>query len=155
MIALTNSPDHALGTCTGHAKGHTAVFHVRTRDIQFNRRNPFERINTCCTLSIVIRRRAADVDNHIGVNILDLRIDVFAEVINALVLKAHTVEHAHRRLSHARIVVALTWMQSGSLHDDTAQLVERHKILKLKSIAEGARGRHHGILQLQILYLYV
>ena len=89
------------------------------------------------------------IDNDIGVKIFDSWINCLNEIVDAFVLESDAVEHSHRRLSHTGIVVALARMQRRALHDNAAQLVKGHEILKLKAIAEGARGGHHGILQPQ------
>ena len=84
----------------------------------------------------------------------NLRIDVLAEVVGPLVLQPHAVEHARSRFGHARIVVALARLERGAFHDDGSYFFQRHEILKLQPIAEGAASRHHGIGQPQLIYLY-
>ena len=80
---------------------------------------------------------------------------MLAEIVHPLVLQPHAVEHTAGRLRHAGVVVALTWLQRRTLHDNTANTVEWHQVGKLQAVAEGARGRHHGILQREIPYLYI
>ena len=73
---------------------------------------------------------SAHVDNHIGINVLDLRINVRAEILHTLVLQTYAVEHALRRFSHTRIVVSLARLQGSALHDNTANLLQRNEIGK-------------------------
>ena len=80
---------------------------------------------------------------------------MLAEIVDALVLKAHAVEHALGRLHHSRIVVTLARLQRSSLHDNTANLTQVHEIGKFHAIAESARSRHHGILQFQSSYFNI
>ena len=80
---------------------------------------------------------------------------MLAEVVHTFVLQAHAVQHAHRRLSHAGVVVALTRLQRRTFHDDAAQLFQGHEVLKLQPIAESARGCHHGVLQTECTYIYI
>ena len=114
-----------------------------------------QRVYTGSTLGVVVGRRTADVDNHIGVDILNLGIDMLSKVVDTFVLQTHAVEHTRRGLGHAGIVVALTGVERGALHDDGSEAVERNEVLKLKPVAEGARGGHHGVLQLQAPYIHV
>ena len=94
------------------------------------------------------------VDYHIGVDILDLRIDMLAEIIYALILQAHTVEHSLWCLCHSGIVIALARLQRGALYNNAAYLVKRYKIGKLQSVTKSSRGCHHGILEFQMMYIY-
>ena len=147
MISLAHSLNHARSTSTRHSEGHAAILHVRTRDIQFDGWNTLQSIDTRCTRSIILRRGAADIDYHIRIDILDLWINMLTEIIDTFILQSYTVEHTLSRLHHTGIIVSLTGIEGGALHDDTSNTVERHKISKLQPVAKRARGRHHGIFQ--------
>ena len=155
MITLTHSLHHTRRPSTGHTEGHTAVLHIRTRDIQFDGGNLLQRVDTGSTLGIVLRRRPAHVDDHVRVDILDLGVDLLTEIVHTLVLQTHAVQHSTGRLRHPGVVITLAGLQRRTLHDNAANTVQRHQVGKLQTVAEGARGRHHGILQRQILDLYI
>ena len=93
VITGTHGLHHTRSPSTGHTKGHTTVFHVRTTDIQLYRGNLVQRVDAGCTFGIVLWRRTADIDDHIRIDILNLRIDMLTEVIDTLVLQSHAVEH--------------------------------------------------------------
>ena len=80
---------------------------------------------------------------------------MLAEVVDALVLQAHAVEHAPAGLSHARIVVTLARLERSTLHDNASDFIQRHEILKLQPVAKRTRGCHHGILQPQVSYVHI
>ena len=105
-----------------------------------------ERIDASGTLRIVLGSGSADVDDDVGVNVLDRRVDVVAEIIDAFVLQSHAVEHSFRRLHHARIVVAFAGVERRTFDDNAANAVEGHEIGKFKTVAERAGGGHDGIL---------
>ena len=79
---------------------------------------------------------------------------MLTEIIHALVLQTHAVQHPLRRLCHSWIVVTFTRFQGSALHDDAANLFQIYKVLKLKTIAKRTRGGHHGVLHLQRPYIY-
>ena len=155
MIALANGTNHRGSPFAGDAESHSALLHIRTRDVQFDGRNAFQLVNTGGTFGIVLGRRAADVHQHIGLDVLHFRINMLTEIIHALVLKSHTVEHALGSLGHTGVVVALARLQRGAFHDDAANLTEVYEVGKFNAVAKRARGSHHGILQFQFSYLYI
>ena len=138
MITLAHGSHHTGSSLACHSKRHSAVFHVRAGDIQFYRRNLVESVYPCRTFCIILWRRTAYVHYHIGVDILYLRIYVLTEIVNALVLQSHTVEHSRCRLCHSRIVVALSRMQGGALHDNAAYLTKFHEISIFRTVSECA-----------------
>ena len=154
MIALTHGPHHAGSSLTTRTEGHTTLLHIRTGYVQLDGRDLLKRINASSAFCIVVRCRAAHVNDNVCIDVLHLRIDVLAEVVDTFVLQAHTVQHATGRLCHARIVIALTRMQRCSFHDDTANLIKWHKILKLQPITKRSRCCHHRILHRQLSYIY-
>ena len=138
MITLANGLHHARSACTRDSESHSAILHIRTGDIQFDGRNLLERIDAGCALGIVVGRRTADVDNHIGIDVLNLRIDVLTEIIDTLVLKPYAVEHAAGCLGHTGVIIALTGTEGSALDNDAANAVEGHQVGELQPIAEGA-----------------
>ena len=107
------------------------------------------------TLGIVVGRGTAHVNDDVRADIFDFRIDVTAEIVHPFVLQPHTIEHSRSGFHHTRVVVALAGMQGGAFHDDAAQLMKWYKIGKLWSVAKRPGSGHHGILQLQSIYLYL
>ena len=79
---------------------------------------------------------------------------MLTEVVHALVLQSDAVEHARGRLDHTRIVIALARLQGSTLNDYAANAVKRHKVGKLRPVAERSRCGHYRILQPQVLYPY-
>ena len=154
VIHLAHRLYHTCSTLAGNAESHTSILYVRAGNIQLDGRNLIQLIHTCRTLRIALRRVSAHVYDHIGIDVLNLRIDVLAEVLHTLVLKSHTVEHSLWSFSHAWIVISLAWFQGSTLYDDTSDFLQRNEISKLQSVAESSRCSHHWILQLQILYIY-
>ena len=61
---------------------------------------------------------------------------MLAEIINALILKPNAIQHTHGRLGHSRIVIAFTWLKCSAFHYDTANAIQRYKVLKFKTIAK-------------------
>ena len=155
MITLAHGLDHTRGAGASHAEGHSTVLDIGTRDIELDGRYLVEGIDAGGTLGIVFGRTATDVDNHPRVDILNLRIDVGAEIIDTLVLQPHTVEHTRSDFGHTGIVVALAWTQGGSFDDNAANLMQRHEVGKLQSIPESARCGHYRVGEFQVIYLYI
>ena len=154
MISLTHSLNHAGSTLWSYSEGHTALLYVRTGDVQLNGRNMLQLVNTGCTLGIILRTGTGHIHNHIGVDVLNLRINVLAEIIHSLVLQSNAVEHSRCGLSHTRIRISLTRVQCGSLNDDTTQVFQIDEICKLQTVAECTGSGHHRILQIQSSNLY-
>ena len=96
-----------------------------------------------------------NIDNHICINVLNLRIDVFAEIIHTFVLQSHTIEHALWSFSHTRIIITLTRFQSSTFHDNTTDFFQWYEIGKFQTISECAGSCHYRVLQLQIMYIYI
>ena len=130
LINLSHCLHHAGCTLAGYTESHAAILHVRTGDVQLYGRNLIQLVDARSTLGITLRRMSAHVDNHIGINVLNLRINVRAEILHTLVLQTYAVEHALRRFSHTRIVVSLARLQGSALHDNTANLLQRNEIGK-------------------------
>ena len=120
---LADGTDNACRSVASDTECHTALAHIRTRNIQLNRRNMLQLANPLGTLHIIIQRRTADIDNHVRANILYLRINLFTKVIYTLVLKSHTIEHTRSRFSHARIIVSFARMECRAFYDNASQLV--------------------------------
>ena len=78
---------------------------------------------------------------------------MLTEIVNALVLQPHAVQHTAGRLCHPWVIVALAWFERRALHNDASDTVERDQVGKLQTIAKGARSRHHRVLQPQFSYL--
>ena len=154
MVSLAYGPDHAGSPLTGDSKGHAAILDVGTRYVELYGRNTLQGIDAGGALGIVLRRRAADIDNHIGVDVLNLRVDVLAEIVDTLVLQSHTVQHALCRLGHTGIVIALACMEGSAFDDDASQTVQGYEVLKLQPVAESPARRHHWVLQRQCAYIY-
>ena len=152
MITLAHGTHYACRTSSGYAKSHTTLLYVGARYVKLDGRNLVKLVDAGSTLGIVVGRRAAHIYNHVCVDVLNLRIDVLAEIVYTLVLQAHTIEHTLRGLSHTGIVVALARIECGALNDDATYAVERHEVGKLQSISECSRCGHHGILQFQTAY---
>ena len=72
---------------------------------------------------------------------------MLTEIVDTLVLKAHTIEHALGCLCHTGIIVTFTGMQRCTLDNDATQAIKGDEISKLQPVAKGARGCHYGILQ--------
>ena len=54
MIALANGPYHAGCSLARHAKGHSALFHVGTRNVQLDGWYVFQFVDAGSTLGIVV-----------------------------------------------------------------------------------------------------
>ena len=155
MVTAAHGLHHRCRSGAGDAKRHAAVLHVGARDVKLYGRYAVEFIDAGGALGIVFGRRTAHVDNHVGVNVLYLRIYMLAEIVHALVLQAHAVEHSAGGFGHTRIVVALARMQRSAFHDDAADAVEGHEVGKFQSVAKRSRCGHHGIFQAQSFYFYI
>ena len=154
LVCFANSLHYAgcaLGCC---AEGHSSVFHIGARDIEFYCWNAIEFINSPCTFGIILGAIARYIDNHIGFDVLYLRIDMLAEVINTFVLQAYTVEHTLCRLRHSGIGIALAGLQGGALDDNTSQLTQVYEVLIFYSVAKGTAGCQHGVDKVQACYVY-
>ena len=154
MVSLTNSLYHAGSSSTSHAKGHTTILHVRTRDIQLDSRNMLQRIHTSSTLCIILWRGTTDIHNIIALRRQQLGINMLTEIIHALILQAYAVQHTLWRLCHSRIVIALTRFQCSTLYYDTTNTFKIYKILELQTIAKRTRGSHHRVLHFQSPNIY-
>ena len=152
MVSLAYGTHNACCASGCNAKRHTSLLYVRARDVKLDSWYIVESVYAGGTLGIIVWRRTAYVDNHIGVDILNLRIDVLAEVVYTLVLQTYAVEHTLGCFCHTWVVVALSWIERGTLDDDAADAVEWHKVGKLQTISECSRCGHYGILQLQTAY---
>ena len=108
MITLTYSPNYACRPLTSHSEGHTAVFHVRTRYIQFYCRDILQSIYSCGTFRIIFRRRATYIHNHVRVDILYFRVNMFTEVVHTLILEPHAIQHPRSCFCHTRIIITLS-----------------------------------------------
>ena len=155
IVYASYCPHHTCRSFTGDAKGHASALHIGAGYVQLDARNGGQRSDAGSTGCIVLGRMSGHVDQHIGLQILQLRINLFTEIIGSLVLQSHTVEHARRGFRHARIIVAFARCQSGSLDNKPAQAVQVNKIGELQAVAKGAGSRHHGIFQIQSAYLYI
>ena len=154
MIALAHGTHYAGCTSCGNAESHTALLYVRAADVELDGRNIVESVDAGGTFCIVVGRRTAYIDNHVGVDVLYLRIDVLAEVVDTLVLQTDAVEHTLCCLSHTRIVVALARIERSALNDDATYAVERYEVGEFEAVAECSRCGHNGILEFQTAYFY-
>ena len=154
MIALAHGTYYAGCTSCGNAESHTALLYVGAADVELDGRNIVESVDASSTLGIVVGRRTAYIDNHIGVDVFNLRIDVLAEVVDTLVLQTNAVEHTLCCLSHTRIVVALARIERSALNDDATYAVEWHEVGEFEAVAECSRCGHNGILEFQTAYFY-
>ena len=57
MVALAHGTHHTGCTLARNAKGHAAIFDIRTRYVEFNAWYVVERINAGGTLGIILGRR--------------------------------------------------------------------------------------------------
>ena len=112
------------------------MLHIGAGDIELDGGDGAEFVDAGGALSVVFHGGAADIDDEVGVDILDLGIDVLAEVIDALVLQSDAVEHTAGGLVHAWVVIALAVVEGGALDDDGAYLVEWYEVLKLYAVAD-------------------
>ena len=126
---------------------------VWTGDIQLDGMDMLQFAHTSGAFGIVLRTVARHVHHHLGGQRLHLGIDMSAEVIHALVLQPHAVEHPLRRFGHTGIGVALAWMQGGTLHDNASQLTEVNQVGVLEAVTKRAAGGHHGILERETAYM--
>ena len=122
MIDITDGTHHLFNAGAGDAERHAALFHVRTGDIQFDGGHIVKGINDGRCFDIILDIRAADINNHVSVEMPYPRIDGVYEIIYTFILKAHAVEHSHWCLGHTRIRVPLAMMQSGAFYDNAAKL---------------------------------
>ena len=148
-IGLAHGTHHAGGSLGGNAEGHAAVVHVGAGDVQFYGVDVLQGVYALGTTGIVLGRGTGHVDYHLRVYLAYLGIDGFAEVLYALVLQAHAVEHAAWGFGHTGVVVALAGQEGGSLHYDATYGGEVHHVLEFYAVAEGATGRHYGVLHLK------
>ena len=105
------------------------------------------------TRCIIIGRTAADIDDEMRVDVLDLGIDVVAEILHPFVLQPDTVEHSLWRFCHAWIVVAFSMMECGAFDDDGSYVFEVDEVGIFHSISERARSGHDGVLELEFTYI--
>ena len=126
---------------------------VGAGDIQLNGRDMLQLVDTGRTLGIILGTNAGDIHNHVGADILNLRIDMLAEVIHTLVLKTYAIEHSLCRLCHTGIGISLAGLQRSAFDDDTANIFQVHEILELQTVAECSAGGHYGIAELKACYV--
>ena len=107
-----------------------------------------------CRFSVILHLRPRNIHNHVGLDVLDLGIDVVCKIVHALVLKPHRIQHPHGSFCHARIRVSLPRQKCGSFDDDSAYIFQIDEILKLQSITECTRCRHHRIRHIQLANVY-
>ena len=70
---------------------------------------------------------------------------MLGKVVNALVLKSHTVKHALCRFHHSRVVVALSRIKRCTFYYYATYAFKRHEVSKLNTISESARCCHHRV----------
>ena len=76
------------------------------------------------------------------------------EIMHALVLQSHGIEHTHGRFGHTRIRVSFPMMERGTLHDDASDFLQVDEILELQSISECTRCGHDRVRHVQFTDVY-
>ena len=93
VVTGTHGLDHTRRPSTGYTKRHATLLDIRTGNVQLNGRNILQVIDACRTFSIIFWRRTTDIDNHIGVNVFDFRINMLTKIIHSLVLQPYAIQH--------------------------------------------------------------
>ncbi len=128
---------------------HTAVFHVRTRDVEFKGIHPGIVVEGFDDLYVVFLSAACHIAQHPGVILRQKRQLVFNHILHAFVLQANGIQHAHGCIRHPRGRVAFPGCGGYRLDGNAAQQREIVQLCVFPAIAEAAGGRNHRVFQVQ------
>ena len=78
---------------------------------------------------------------------------MFDEIIDTFVLKSDGIDHARRSLCQTWIGIALTWMESRTLDNESAKSIEVDEVAELYSVAESAGCSEYWILEFKTSYI--
>ena len=126
-----------------------AGMHVGAGDVDLEGRNARNAVEPGSQLAELLGRGGVDVGHHRDVLPGEQGQLLLDEGLHAVVLEPHGVEHAAGRLRHARRGVAGPWLEGKALDDDAAEGREVAVVLELEAVAEGSRGGHDRILQVE------
>ena len=132
------------------AELHAAFLDVRAGDVHFDR---IDRriVEAPRDLDVVLDRRAADVGDEARLREIERRQDARHDVLDARILQADRVEHAHRRFVHAVRRVTEPRLARRAFEHDGAGVAIREALdaRVLFAEADAARQQHDGRIELE------
>ena len=155
MIFLSDSLYYRSSSFAGYTESHATALYVGARDVELDAGNAGQFVDACSTFGIVLGRIARYVYKYIAVNVFQLGVNMFAKVVDSLVLQSDAVEHTRGCFGHARVVVSFARVQGCAFYNETAQTVEVYEVGKFQTVAKCAGGRHDGVFKCKVADVYI
>ncbi len=144
---LASLSGHVVGVPRVFVEMESSSFHVRTGDVQFQRRNARAVIEKAGNFKVILQGESHHVHNHVRLVLAQDREFLRDEFDRADVLPSNGVEHARRGFVDSRRRVPFDRFHGNALHDNSADRVEVHEMRELDSVGEGPAGGHHRVLE--------
>ena len=154
FIGFSDCTNHLVCSFGCFPELHTAQFHVRTGNVQFNGWYFVERTDDFGDTDVFFNGKPGHIHDDVCSDIFNFRINMPDKIIHTFVLQSYGIQHSHRGFRHTGIGIAPTGMQCRSFHDNSTQLAYVHEILQLQTIPTSPRCGHNRVLQFQTAYLY-
>ncbi len=137
--SLADSLHDRGGSVAGGSESHAALFHIGTRYVQFNGVYSRQLRYALGCGNVLLHRRARHIHHYLGVKRLEFRIYLCGEMLHALVLKPHSVQHTRGRFSHTGVGIAFARLKRRALDYKAAKTLQIEEISVFKSVAECTR----------------
>ena len=152
MEDLSYGSYYLPGPLARYAVEHPPVSDIGAGDIEFYGMYPVEVVERLSHLHVGVNGRSADVRDDLRPQLICLRIDVVDPVVQPFILQTHGIDHTGWGLSHTRLRITLSRLQSHGLGKDPSQLRDVIDLIHQHAVPKGSGGGRDRILQRQITY---